>query len=57
MRLSRDICKYTQSDEISLMFHRDETLFDRKLRKYNSVLAGEASVSFSRWRLGGIGLL
>ena len=42
---------YTQSDEISLLFHRDETLFDRKLRKYNSVLAGEASAAFSL-RLG-----
>lgn len=38
---------YTQSDEISLMFHRDETSFARKIRKYNSVLAGEASAKFS----------
>ncbi len=38
---------YTQSDEISLLFHRDETSFGRKLRKYNSVLAGEASAKFS----------
>jgi len=38
---------YTQSDEISLMFHRDETNFSRKLRKLNSVLAGEASARFS----------
>jgi tRNA(His) 5'-end guanylyltransferase len=44
---------YTQSDEISLLFHRDETLFDRKLRKYDSVLAGEASAAFSL-RLGSI---
>lgn len=42
---------YTQSDEISLLFHRDETLFDRKLRKYNSILASEASAAFSL-RLG-----
>lgn len=42
---------YTQSDEISLLFHRDEALFDRKLRKYDSVLAGEASAAFSL-RLG-----
>ncbi len=42
---------YTQSDEISLLFHRDETLFDRKLRKYHSILAGEASAAFSL-RLG-----
>ena len=38
---------YTQSDEISLLFHRDETSFGRKLRKFNSVLAGEASAKFS----------
>lgn len=38
---------YTQSDEISLLFHRDETAFGRKLRKYDSVLAGEASAAFS----------
>ena len=43
---------YTQSDEISLLLHRDETLFDRKLRKLDSVLAGEASACFSL-RLGG----
>jgi tRNA(His) 5'-end guanylyltransferase len=46
---------YTQSDEISLLFHRDETLFGRKLRKYNSVLAGEASARFSLL-LGDIGV-
>jgi tRNA(His) 5'-end guanylyltransferase len=38
---------YTQSDEISLLFRRDETLFGRKLRKLVSVLAGEASAKFS----------
>lgn len=38
---------YTQSDEISLLFHPDENAFGRKLRKYNSVLAGEASAAFS----------
>lgn len=38
---------YTQSDEISLLFRRDESLFGRKLRKYLSVLAGEASAKFS----------
>src|SRR2546426_811031 len=47
----RALYGYTQSDEISLLFHRDETLFDRKLRKYDSVLAGEASAAFSL-RLG-----
>lgn len=38
---------YTQSDEISLLFHPDEGGFDRKIRKYNSILAGEASAKFS----------
>lgn len=38
---------YTQSDEISLLFARDVEAFDRKLRKYNSILAGEASAKFS----------
>jgi tRNA(His) guanylyltransferase len=31
---------YTESDEISLLFAPDEQLFGRKLRKYNSTLAG-----------------
>lgn len=38
---------YTQSDEISLLFSLDEQSFGRKLRKYNSVLAGEASAKIS----------
>lgn len=38
---------YTQSDELSLLFRRDESLFGRKLRKYLSVLAGEASAKFA----------
>ena len=38
---------YTQSDEISLLFHPDEATFGRKLRKYDSILAGEASTKFS----------
>lgn len=38
---------YTESDEISLLFEHDERLFGRKLRKYNSILAGEASATFS----------
>ena len=38
---------YTQSDEISLLFHKDDQGFGRKLRKLNSVLAGEASAKFS----------
>ncbi|WP_223280164.1 tRNA(His) guanylyltransferase Thg1 family protein [Nostoc sp. PA-18-2419] len=38
---------YTQSDEISLLFAQQENTFNRKLRKLNSVLAGEASAKFS----------
>jgi tRNA(His) 5'-end guanylyltransferase len=38
---------YTQSDEISLLFHPGITTFDRKIRKYNSILAGEASAKSS----------
>lgn len=38
---------YTQSDEISLLFALNEQLFGRKLRKLNSILAGEASAKFS----------
>lgn len=43
----RVIYGYTESDEISLLFHRDEDAFGRKVRKYNSILAGEASGKFS----------
>jgi len=43
----RVVYGYTRSDEISLLFHRDEVAFGRKTRKYNSVLAGEASAKFS----------
>jgi tRNA(His) guanylyltransferase len=43
----RSVYGYTQSDEISLLFHPEITTFDRKVRKYNSVLAGEASAKFS----------
>ena len=38
---------YTQSDEISLLFHMAEDAFGRKTRKFNSILAGEASAKFS----------
>ena len=38
---------YTQSDELSLLFRQKESLFGRKLRKFLSVLAGEASAKFS----------
>jgi len=43
----RVVFGYTQSDEISLLFHPDENTFSRKERKLNSVLAGEASAKFS----------
>lgn len=45
---------YTESDEISLLFHPDEDAFGRKTRKLNSILAGEASAAFSL-RLGDAG--
>jgi tRNA(His) guanylyltransferase len=45
---------YTQSDEISLLFHPQEQAFGRKVRKYNSILPGEASACFSL-QLGDIG--
>lgn len=51
----RIIYGYTQSDEISLLFHRDDASFNRKERKLNSVLAGEASATFSL-RLGAPGV-
>jgi tRNA(His) guanylyltransferase len=37
---------YTESDEISLLFHPDENSFGRKERKIVSILAGEASARF-----------
>ena len=43
----RIIYGYTESDEISLLFHPDEETFGRKVRKFNSLLAGVASASFS----------
>jgi tRNA(His) 5'-end guanylyltransferase len=38
---------YAQSDEISLLFEPSESAFQRKLRKLNSILAGEASAKFA----------
>jgi tRNA(His) 5'-end guanylyltransferase len=49
----RIVYGHTQSDEISLLFDRDDDPFDRKLRKLHSILAGEASASFSL-ALGGV---
>jgi tRNA(His) 5'-end guanylyltransferase len=43
----RIVYSYTQSDEISLLFHPEEDTFSRKLRKLNSILAGEASGKLS----------
>lgn len=47
----RIVYGYTQSDEISLLFHPKDCTFNRKTRKINSILAGEAS-SFLSLRLG-----
>ena len=38
---------YTESDEISLLFDPGIDVFGRKIRKYNSILAGEASAKFT----------
>jgi tRNA(His) 5'-end guanylyltransferase len=43
----RIIYGYTQSDEISLLFHIEDNTFSRKERKLISILAAEASVAFS----------
>ena len=39
---------YAESDEISLLFKKDTTSFNRKVRKYNSLLAAQTSVKFSQ---------
>ena len=43
----RIVYGYTESDEISLLFHPEDNTFGRKVRKINSTLAGEASAAFS----------
>ncbi len=43
----RIVYGYTQSDEISLLFHLKDETFGRKDRKLVSILAAEASVAFS----------
>jgi tRNA(His) 5'-end guanylyltransferase len=43
----RVVYGYTESDEISLLLALDENRFQRKLRKLESILAGEASAKFS----------
>ena len=46
---------YTESDEISLLFAYGTSTYDRKVRKFNSILAGEASAAFSH-TFGDIGV-
>lgn len=41
------IYAFVESDEISLLFDLNINAFGRKLRKYNSILAGEASSKFT----------
>jgi tRNA(His) guanylyltransferase len=41
------VYSHTHSDEISLLFSLDTDFFNRKTRKLNSILAGEASAFFS----------
>ena len=43
----RIIYGFTESDEISLLFHPEDNTFGRKVRKINTTLAGEASAAFS----------
>jgi tRNA(His) 5'-end guanylyltransferase len=43
----RVIYAYTHSDEISLLFHPEENAYNRLMRKYISILAGEASAKLS----------
>jgi tRNA(His) guanylyltransferase len=46
---------FTESDEISLLFDKDEDSFGRKSRKLVSILAGEASARFTQ-EMGSIGV-
>lgn len=43
----RIVYGFTESDEISLLFHPEDNTFGRKVRKINTTLAGEASAVFS----------
>jgi len=43
----RVLFAYAQSDEISLLFHKDDESFERKHRKWLSILSGEASGALS----------
>ncbi len=44
----RTIYGFTESDEISILLHVEDQSFGRKIRKLDSVFAGEASAFFSR---------
>lgn len=41
----RTVYGYTESDEISILLHPDDATFGRKIRKLDSVLAGEAKAA------------
>ncbi len=43
----RVVYGYTQSDEICVVLHRDESAYGHKLRTLDSAVAGEASAKFS----------
>ncbi|RYD63140.1 MAG: guanylyltransferase, partial [Verrucomicrobiaceae bacterium] len=43
----RVVFAYAQSDEISLLFHPEDESFERKHRKWLSILSGEASAALS----------
>lgn len=51
----RIIYGFTESDEISLLFHPSENSFGRKVRKFNSILASVAGAAFSM-ELGVMGI-
>ena len=41
------VLAYTQSDEISLLLHKDTQLFDRRVEKLTTLSASLASVTFA----------
>ncbi len=42
------IYAYIESDEVSLLFSKNATLYNRKVRKYNSILAAEMSTNLTQ---------
>jgi tRNA(His) guanylyltransferase len=42
----RTVYGYSQSDEMSILLHRDEELFERKVRKIDSIMTSEATSAF-----------